>query len=113
MATKSPLVRAYPHTRDSRDAASLLRVNPPTRRGGGAFGRGIGQRMNRFVAFLWDTQVEELAQRIQRWSDRLQEISPHWTVVVDRPGMRVVALAGHDGRISWSRSLHRCILCAS
>ncbi|HYD86052.1 MAG TPA: asparagine synthase-related protein [Vitreimonas sp.] len=52
--------------------------------------------MDRFVAMIWDPVVQTRTHQAERWSERLRRASSRWRCVLERPGLRVLALA-HRG----------------
>ena len=61
--------------------------------------------MDRFVAFLWDPEALTRQWQVERWSAALQCASRFWTIVLDRPGVKVLSLnqrAGAPVVTSWA-----------
>jgi asparagine synthase (glutamine-hydrolysing) len=53
--------------------------------------------MDRFVAFFWDPDAAGRQQQVERWVSLLHASSRLWTVVLDRPGVRVLSLNQRRG----------------
>jgi asparagine synthase (glutamine-hydrolysing) len=53
--------------------------------------------MDRFVAFLWDSEALPRQVQVERWSAALQRASRFWTIVLDQPGVKVLSLNQRSG----------------
>lgn len=49
--------------------------------------------MDRYIAMLWEPAVLSRRWQAERWCAALMQRSPHWTTVLDAPGVKVVSLA--------------------
>ena len=53
--------------------------------------------MDRFVAFLWDSEALARQRQVELWSAVLQRSSRLWTIALDRPGVKVLSLNQRSG----------------